>query len=226
MYTYKYPEAPDLTDIQIKEITDIVFCKEQDLSISDVLFIYGSTNPATYQKSLEVYNKGLCKDIVISGGSSKSKSKHKDWHYGNKPEARVIFEKLLSYGVTREKIFFEEKSSNSKENVMFAKEIYDFSNVKSLIFISKNYAAGRQYRTLKKYLPQNIKIISYSYNTYLDDGTTFDRYDWMEHPKSISLVLGEYLRIIFYGKKGDIEEIHGIVKGLENYVETILKGVF
>lgn len=225
MYIPKYPKVPDLTINQVKAITEIVFCEKHDLICSDVIFIFGSTHPEAYEKLLELYHKGLVKDIVISGGSSGSKEKHKDWIYGDKSEARVIFEKLAFYGIPIGKMFLEEKSTNSKENIIFSNEIYDFSKVKSLTFISKNYAAGRQYRTLKKYLPEGIKIIPYSYNTYFDDETTFSRYDWMKHRKSRALVFGEYLRIIYYGKNGDIEGVNGIVQGLEKHIGTILDDI-
>lgn len=223
MYIPKYPKVPYLSDNQIKEITEAVFGEEENLNSSDIIFIFGSTHPATYQNALEAYNKGLGKEVIISGGSSGSKDKHKDWIYGEKTEARVIFEKLASQGVPVEKMFLEEKSKNSKENVLFAKEAYDFSKVKSLIFISKNYVAGRQYRTLKKHLSKDIKISSYTYNIYLDDGSTFDRYDWIEHEKSKSLVFGEYLRIAYYGQRGDIEGLNYIDEGLKKHIELILQ---
>ncbi|MDR7857855.1 YdcF family protein [Tissierella sp.] len=224
MYIPKYPEVPDLTDNQIEEITEITFGEEEGLNSSDVIFVFGSTHPPTYQNAFEAYNKGLGKEIIISGGSSGSKDKHKDWIYGDKAEARVIYEKLASLGVPEQKMFLEEKSKNSRENILFAKEIYDFSKVNSLIFISKNYAAGRQCRTLKKYLPKAIKISSYTYNTYFDDGSTFNRHDWMKHERSKSLVFGEYLRIVYYGKRGDIEELNYIDQGLKEYIELTFIG--
>ena len=218
----KYSEVPDLTNNQVEEITDIVFGTEKVLDSNDVIFIFGSTHPATYQNAIEVYNKGWGKHIVVTGGLSGSKDKHKDWIYGDKSEAHVIYKKLVSNGIPAEKIFIEEKSTNSKENVMYAKEIYDFSKIQNLIFISKNYVAGRQYRTLRKYLPSNIIITPYGYNVYFENGTTFDRYNWMKHEKSRSLVFGEYLRIIYYGRRGDIEDIGGIVEGLVKYIDEVL----
>jgi hypothetical protein len=186
-----------------------------------VIFIFGSTHPATYQNAIEAYNNGWGKEIVVTGGSSGSTDKHKEWKYGDKSEARVICEKLVENGIRRDKIFIEEKSTDSKENIIFAKEIYDFSKIKSLTFISKNYVAGRQYRTLRKYLPDNLIIIPYSYNVYFDNGTTFDRYDWMNYDKSKSLVFGEYLRIVYYGRREDIENVGGIINGLEKHIEEV-----
>jgi len=169
MYIAKYPEVPGLTDYQIEEMTRIVFCEESDLTSSDLIFVFGTTHPGSYQNALDAYNKGLGKEMVISGGNSGSPDKYKDWIYGDTPEAFIVFEKLATNGVPVERMFLENKSTNSKENVIYSKEVYDFSKTKSIIFISKNYAAGRQYRTLRKYLPNNIRFLHYGYNIYFDD---------------------------------------------------------
>lgn len=218
----KYPKVPDLTENQIDEMTKIVFCEDKELSSSDVIFVFGSTQPGCYHKSLEAYNKKLGKEIVVSGGRSGLAHKHKDLGYGNKSEANIIFKNLVAGGVPAEKIFLEDKSTNSKENIIYAKKIYDFSKINSILFISKNYAAGRQYRTLRKHLPKNIKITSFGYNIYFDDGRTFDRYNWMNYAESASLVFGEYLRIVYYGQMGDIENIIEPIKGLEKYIDFLL----
>ncbi|WDV45022.1 YdcF family protein [Clostridiaceae bacterium M8S5] len=217
----KYPELVELTDKQIQEITDIVFGEDKDVGNHDVIFVFGSTHPLCYETTLKAYNNGLGNDIVISGGNSKSRDKHKDWKYGSKSEADAISSRLIDKGVPIDKLYIEEKATNSKENVIFTKEIYDFTSVKSILIISKNYVAGRQMRTLKKYMPDNIKEINqYSYNVYIEDGVTFGRYDWMKYDKSKSLILGEYLRIYHYGNRGDIEKLKKPVEGLSEYVNS------
>lgn len=211
----KYPKVPNLTDTQIEEMTKIVFCEEGKITKSDIIFVFGTTQPGCYLKTIEAYNKGLGKEIIISGGVSISPNKHKDWADKNEPEADGVFKKLVENGVPAEIITLENKSTNSKENILFTKDIYDFSKVNRMVFISKNYAAGRQYRTLKKYLSKNISMCSFGYNIYFDDGTTFDRYDWMNNDKARSLVFGEYLRIVYYGNIGEIENIDKPIEGLE-----------
>ncbi len=221
----KYPEVPYLNDNQIDEMTKIVFCEYNNLVISDMIFVFGSTHPGCYLNALEAYNKKLGNVIFVSGGTSGAPDKHKNWSYGDESEANVIFRKLTEHGVPAEKIYLEYKSTNSKENILYAQRIYDFSKINSILFVCKNYAAGRQYRTLKKYLSENVKIGSFGYNVHLDDGTTFDRYNWMNYDKSRSLVFGEYLRILYYGLIGDIESIDNPIRGLEKYVDKLIKNV-
>ncbi|GIO36819.1 hypothetical protein J41TS12_16800 [Paenibacillus antibioticophila] len=126
-------------------------------------------------------------------------------------------------GVPEEIINIEDRSTNSKENVLYSKQIFDFSNISSLLFVSKCHVAGRQYRTLRKYLPNNIGMDPYSYETIIN-GIYINQFNWMLYPESRSLIFGEYLRILYYSHKGDIECVKGIVNGLESYIERIFEG--
>lgn len=59
----------------------------------------------------------------------------------------------------------------------------------------------------------------YPYETKLKESdNNLNHLNWMEYPESRSLVIGEYLRIIYYGMKGDIVSVDGVVEGLEEYV--------
>lgn len=42
--------------------------------------------------------------------------------------------------------------------MLFAKEIFDFDAIESLLIVCKSHGAGRQYRTLAKHLPQKINV--------------------------------------------------------------------
>ncbi|SMG19982.1 YdcF family protein [Paenibacillus aquistagni] len=215
----KYPKVPELSDKQIDEITKVVFCNDIILNKADLLFVFGSTDPGAVTQSLNAFKQGVVNEILISGGSSTTGIKHEDWTDGTKTEAQSIRDKLIQHGVPEDIIFIEDKSSNSKENVLFAKELFDFTQINSLYFVSKSHAVGRQYRTLQKYISSQIKMAPYPYETKLKESdNNLNHLNWMEYPESRSLVIGEYLRIIYYGMKGDIVSVDGVVEGLEEYV--------
>lgn len=155
----KYPEVPELSDRQIDELTKIVFCKDQQIKAADLLFVFGSTEPGVFLKALEAYQKGIVKEILISGGGSNVNAKHASWTDGSKSEAQSIKDKLMMSKVPDSIIFIEDKSTNSKENILNSMGIYDFGKIKSMYFVSKSHAAGRQYRTLKKYCPIPFKSL-------------------------------------------------------------------
>jgi uncharacterized SAM-binding protein YcdF (DUF218 family) len=70
---------------------------------------------------------------------------------------------LMKAGITRDCITLENRSRNTLENVLFAKEVFDFSKINSLLFICKNHAAGRQYRTLAQHIRNPITYIPFGF---------------------------------------------------------------
>lgn len=215
----KYPNVPEINESQIKALTEIVFSPRKDLRKNDAIFVFGSTHPACVEATFKAFEMGLGNKIVISGGSSNSREKHKDWTSGDRTEADSISSKLIEMGIPKEKIYVEDKATNSKENVILATQLFDFSCLDGITIISKNYVVGRQARTLKKYINPNIHVSSFGYNVALKDGTTFDEENWMISNQSKALVFGEYLRIILYGRRGDIINDTNPIIGLEKYIK-------
>ncbi|MGE6256816.1 ElyC/SanA/YdcF family protein [Heyndrickxia sporothermodurans] len=52
-------------------------------------------------------------------------------------ESHVIIEKLLAAGVPENAIIYEKQSTNSLENVLFARGIFNFEAIDTLLFICK-----------------------------------------------------------------------------------------
>lgn len=68
--------------------------------------------------TLELYNKGIAKKILISGGSGEV------WNKSDS-EAIVVRRFLINLGLPEEDIVIEPKSKNTYENAKFTKEILD-----------------------------------------------------------------------------------------------------
>ena len=66
----------------------------------------------------------------------------------------VICQYLSSAGIPKEKVISEYHSTNTLENGLFAKKIFDFNTTSSIMFICKSHASGRQRQTLAKYYHQ------------------------------------------------------------------------
>lgn len=126
---------------------------------------------------------------------------HPDWN--GHTEAEVIIQHLLAAGIPEEAIKSESSSSNTLENVLFAKEIFDFNTVETVMFICKSHATGRQWRTLAQHLPKHLRYIPYTFNAFYKD-VEIGRDSWMNTDIGKSRVWGEYLRLLHYGEKGDI----------------------
>ncbi|RAL26170.1 YdcF family protein [Thermoflavimicrobium daqui] len=202
----KQPTVPPLSKQEIKIITDLTFLQPADfpqLESYDLLFVFGGSHPEIWQTVAKAYHEGKAKQLLITGGYMPGKKRPDSWIYGTTPEAHVIQMKLIELGVKKEQIIIEDRSTNSLENVRYAKEIFDFDTIQTMLFASKAFASGRQYRTLKKYLPDHVLLSPLLVHSTLQNKKV-TRDDWMKETSHRSIVYGEYLRIYEYGKKGDI----------------------
>ncbi|MBA4493957.1 YdcF family protein [Paenactinomyces guangxiensis] len=213
----RYPKTPRLSREQAEALTQIVFVDQKEFPVQssyDLLFIFGGSHPKLWEVSAQAYIEGKCRQILVTGGYKPNVKRHSSWKYGTTPESHVIKWRLVEKGVREEDIIIEDRSTNSLENVLYAKEIFDFGKVRNLLFVCKSFASGRQYRTLKKHLPSYIQFTPLTIDIKLNN-TQITRGNWMNHPGHRSLVYGEYLRIIAYGKKGDLCPIEQMIPGLE-----------
>ncbi len=131
----KTPDVPELTVEEIHFLTEVTFGEQTSLVPCDALFVFGGTHAGHWEKAIEAYQKGLVKKIIVTGGISPTGTPNPSWVHGKTPEAEVIVECLLAAGIPKENIFYENRSTNTLENVLFAKEIFDFETIESLLFI-------------------------------------------------------------------------------------------
>lgn len=151
----KEPNTPNFTADQIRELTEIVFLEKKQPSPCDAIFVFGGTHSGHWEKAIEAYKKGLGNKFIVTGGFN---SKVKIY------ESREIVKHLVEAGIPERDIFFEDKSSNTLENVLFAKEVFNFKAINTVLFICKSYAAGSQYRTLVQHLPRHLEFVKYSFD--------------------------------------------------------------
>lgn len=201
------PDVPNLTPEAIAFLTEVVFGAEVEPQICDIAFIFSSTHPKHWDKALEAYQKGWISQFLVAGGRSKTGHTHPDWQWGQRNESDVIIEHLLAGGVPAQAILHENKSSNSLENVLFAKEIFDFSTVKKIMLVCKSHVVGRQTRTLAQHIPDFIELIPYTFDTAYK-GQIIGRLDWMNSDIGRRRVWGEYLRILHYGQLGHLKKLN------------------
>lgn len=186
----------------------------------DVIFIFGGTHPGLWETALDAYNRQLGQHIIITGGYKPSALHHQTWRHGRTPEAHIIRQELLNRGVPPEILYFEDRSTNSLENVLFAREVYDFSTVKSALVICKSYAVGRQCRTLRQQLPAAVEIIPHPFDTTIGgEGPLITRHNWWQMERSQAFVFGQLLKIIKYGEAGHLQPLSTISPQLKQIIQ-------
>lgn len=160
----KTPSCPQLSSDEIKFLTSVTFEKAVAPKPCDLLFVFAGTHPGHWERAIEAYQKGYAKQILVTGGRSLTGTAHKDWDEESESEAAVICQHLFSAGIPKEKVISEHHSTNTLENVLFAKKIFDFNTISSIMFICKSHATGRQRRTLAKYLPSAMTYVPFTFD--------------------------------------------------------------
>lgn len=203
------PIVADLNQGEVEFLTELTFGMNIKPNVCDALFIFSGTHSGHWEKAIEAYEKGYIQKIVVTGGRSLTGIPHPEWEgnqYKEYSEADVIISYLQKAGIPNHEIAYEDQSTNSLENVLYAKEVFDFSSVKSLMVVCKSHVAGRQLRTLMKHLPEEIEYIPYTFPT-IYSGIEVNRNNWMNSDIGKKRVWGEYLRIKKYGEMGHLKPV-------------------
>lgn len=144
---------------ELKKI--VLMPQKENNNIFDYAIVFGNKkNTKRLEKVIELYNKNLIKKIIISGGIG----------YLSlniiKTEAEFMKEYLLNNRVKEEDIIIEDKSKDTKENVINTIKILNKDrniNNKKILLISSNYHIKRCYLLFIK-LSSNKNIFITSSN--------------------------------------------------------------
>lgn len=197
------PVMPDLSAKQLAEITAIVFGPQVTIQPGDLIFVFSAPQAGIWETTLIAWQAGLAPQVFVTGGQSKTADAQYQQLVGDRSENAIITEKLIAGGIPTTAIVGENRSSNSLENVVFATEVFDFSTIKRLLFVTKAHVVGRHWRTLKQHLPATVELIPYSFVAEYN-GVPVNRDNWYMSAVGRARVWGEYLRIQAYSEKGDI----------------------
>jgi uncharacterized SAM-binding protein YcdF (DUF218 family) len=212
----------ELTPALVEEITHIVFGAPaiDPPPPCDVIFVFGGSHPGLWEKTAEAFHQGLGREVVVTGGHKPGVQPHRTWADGATPEAHVIRRELLRLGVPEQRIYFEDRSTNTLENVLFACQVYDFTSVKRILAVCKCYGVGRQCRTLEQHLPPRIKVIPFPFDTTLGrDGPFTTRETWMQNEASRVSILDQVRKIVQYGRQGHLRPLERLSPALAAIIQ-------
>lgn len=207
---------PPLSEDLIVALTSLCF-RKSDLHIPsvDCIFVFGTAVSFNeLGKSLRsLLDQKLTKKLIITGGLEKYSD---SWHHET-PEAEMIFERIKDHIPKDMEVLLENRSQNTLENVLFAKEMFA-KDPRSMCFVSKGFHSRRCHLTLKKVFP-GISLFQHSFvPIYPTVNLPFRQDDWHTIPEYAGRVYGEYLRIKRYGERGDL-----LLEEIQPLLETINK---
>jgi uncharacterized SAM-binding protein YcdF (DUF218 family) len=179
-----------------KEITritrylDIQATPEQ----ADVALVFGSMSNIPAQIAASLYQEGIVDQIVLTGGINRK---------SGQLEAENHLRILLAEGIPDHKIIFESKSTNTMENVRFAREAMaeklELALIESVVAVAKWYHSRRAVMTLKRFLPPGIRYFTVTYELH-----NIRRDNWWLNEVGRHCVLKEWNCIARYLEQGDL----------------------
>ncbi|NBA75036.1 YdcF family protein [Emticicia sp. ODNR4P] len=160
----------------------------------DFILVLGSSDLRVPKFAAEYFLENPVSNIVVSGGLGKITNEI--W---TETEAHTFSKVMIDLGVPAEKIYLEEKASNTGENILFSKKIIEQHGLphREGLLIAKPYMTRRAYNTASQQWPEvkwSTSAEPLTYHEYLDlvdDKETF-----------IHLIVGDLQRIKVYGQLG------------------------
>lgn len=215
----KVPKSPDMDAELIAALTELCF-QEESLVPSDLLFVFGSNVQHREIADIITYmlNMELVDQVLITGGVAN----YKGSFYKKEAESEQIKSYLPMEKYGDKQIYTENKSKNIIENIVEARKIFSFKNIRSMTFLAHSYASTRAMLSLKHFfpaiemhcipLPLPTDYLKYPISKQMWSATAYGR----------GLVWGEFLRLKTYGERGDfsiaeIQESLNHITGLSSH---------
>lgn len=169
-------------------ISEFIFV-ESDIKKSDVILIPGASQFQLMERAAELYNSGLAKYVLPSGGKNlKLLNNKSEWDY-----LKTIGIKL---GIPKESILKEDKAQNTFENAKFSWIVLQSLDIpiENVILVCKAYHARRALLTYKSVFPSNINF----YISPIIDERGISKENWFLNEDSTRIVMNEVVKIGSY----------------------------
>jgi len=167
------------------------------LQKADCILVLGSHDLRVAEHAADLYLQGWADRIIFSGGLGRLTEGM--WQ---RPEADVFAEAAMQKGVPESRIWKENRSTNTGENLRLTQKLMDEKGVdyRKFIVVQKPYMERRAYATFKKHFPDKDCLISSPPLNYQDYCIPGD--PEISHERVIHLIVGDLQRLWVYAEKG------------------------
>lgn len=167
---------------------------KQPVKKADCILALGSSDVRIAHRAAELFLSHFAPIIVFSGGFGTLTKRIYD-----KTEAEVFADEAMRLGVPREKIYLENKSTNTGENIIFSRKLITEQKLKvdSIILVQSPYMLRRAYAAVKKQWPDIDSVVT-------GPQITFQEYPTQTLTKEliINIMVGDTQRLKLYPAKG------------------------
>jgi uncharacterized SAM-binding protein YcdF (DUF218 family) len=168
----------------------------QKVEKADCIIALGNSDIRTAQVAARLFNDGYGDILVTTGGFGRLT---KDLF--TKPEARLFADEAIELGVPSDKIFIEDKSSNTFDNIRFTKKLLNEQGIvpKTILIVTKPYMERRAFATaLATWSDVHIIVASpdLDFDTYPNDVVSSELL--------INMVVGDTQRLMIFSESAHV----------------------
>lgn len=197
--------CPQLTHEQMRDLTDICF-NANNVENPDVIVVFGTNarHEELAETTIGLLERFPHAAIALTGGKP---------DYGDSlgiqhallSESDVLCKILRDRADLRQRNFFiERESRNTLENILFISDFVKSIDARRLAFLSNSFSVGRSEMTIRSVLP-HIDTGGMAGLHLQINGYSLTAETWHDHPSSRDIVWAEFMRIVLYSDKGDID---------------------
>jgi uncharacterized SAM-binding protein YcdF (DUF218 family) len=165
-----------------------------ELAPADVILVLGSNDVRVAEHGARLFLRGLAPVMVCSGNVGRLTAGTFE-----KSEAETFADAAVRFGVPREAILLERRSTNTGENIDFSRALLAARGLhpSRVIVVQKPYMERRAWATFKRRWPEpELQITS--------PPIPYDQYPTPEIPRDlvIDILVGDVQRIRVYAEQG------------------------
>lgn len=165
---------------------------------ADVIVGFGNFNTDIARRAAELYHQDYAPKILFTGGLGRNTKK-----LMTEPEAVRFAQVAMDCGVPREDIILEDRSENTKDNIIFTRELLEKLQLPHdrILGVHQPFMERRIVAAMGVYWPEQAFRVTSPQVTipyYLERA----RQQGMTENASVSVIVGDFQRIELYAKLG------------------------
>ena len=165
---------------------------------ADCIVGFGNFNTDIARRAAELYHQGFAPKILFTGGLGRNtKSLFPE------PEAVRFAKVAMECGVPQEAIILEDRSTNTKENIEFMREIFENQGIPHdhVLGVHQPFMERRICAALGVYWPE-LKFTVTSPQVTIPEYLASAKAQGMTENASVSVIVGDFQRMDLYAKLG------------------------
>jgi DUF218 domain len=143
--------------------------------------------------------------LALTGGTPQYTDSASNTGHGILAESDVLYAELAArMDLGLYPVFIDRLSRNTLENVMCVADFVRHQGASVVTFLSHSYAVGRSAMTIRAVLP-GLAVGGSAGLSLLVDGQRLTANTWHGNKAMRDIVWGEFIRVVTYARRGDID---------------------